>query len=144
MSDDEKAMELEALEAIYPSELEKIDDDNIQITLTASVDSSNTEDEELSSVILKVKFTGDYPSEAPILAIEPVSEVTKEQTDKLMVELKSKVEELLGMQMIYSLCQTVQEWLDQSWQDSIEKKKKRVRTGGIKKNRTFRKYRKRS
>ena len=93
---EEQAMELEALEAIYMEEFERLDGDGPAFRLTL-VPETGADDNHVS-IALRVTYTPRYPEEPPQLAVSVVRGLTDEQAAQcqaLLVEAAAG-EELLG------------------------------------------------
>ncbi|KXN82095.1 RWD domain-containing protein 1 [Leucoagaricus sp. SymC.cos] len=109
MSSGVLAEELEVLEAIYPTELTKLSDTDVQI---------DAEPEEVKDgveplkITLKVHYTDDYPQTVPDLSLEPVdTEFTKDDINQLLKELRNVGEENVGMAMTFTLVSHLRERL---------------------------------
>ncbi|KAF8323188.1 RWD-domain-containing protein [Clavulina sp. PMI_390] len=96
MSDEILAEEYEVLESIFPEELTKVGDHDL----------------ELLSVLLRVHYPPEYPDAIPDLVLTPVvGELSTEENDTLMDSMKTSGEESLGMAMVFTLVSTLQESL---------------------------------
>lgn len=60
---------------------------------------------------LKVKYTPEYPNELPILNLENEKGLSSDHVRSLYRQLVKKANELKGGEMIYELCQDVEEFL---------------------------------
>jgi len=107
--DEEKAMELEALMAIYMDDFQMVDEDHFIISLVPNPGS----EDDIVGVEMEVKYTAGYPQEAPILHLKSKKGVTKSQCVELEEKIKTQAADSLGTAMIFTLAQTVKDWLDE-------------------------------
>ncbi|KAF5357933.1 hypothetical protein D9756_001592 [Leucocoprinus leucothites] len=119
MASDVLAEELEVLEAIYPTELTKLSDTNVQI----DAEPEDVEDGvEPLRITLKVHYTDDYPQTVPELTLEPIeTEFTEEEIDQLIRELRNVGEENIGMAMTFTLVSHLREHLSRLLRARIER-----------------------
>ncbi|KAK3595223.1 hypothetical protein CHS0354_021538 [Potamilus streckersoni] len=113
--------EIEALESIYPSELEVLSRQpfhEFQINLT-----SQSEDTDVDSVscTLHVLYVEKYPDEAPIVEIRDPENLDDIDIQTLNDLIQQKVEENLGMAMVFTLISVVQEKLSDIAEDTRRK-----------------------
>ncbi|XP_054726462.1 RWD domain-containing protein 1 [Anastrepha obliqua] len=111
--------EIEALESIYYSEMEVLETEPFhKFSITIATEEYNAE-EESSGMACKLVFayTPTYPDEAPEVSIEETENVEKLYEEKLLEHLKKSIEENIGMEMIFSLVSSTQEWLNERWDD---------------------------
>lgn len=123
--------ELEVLEAIYPTELERISDTDLRI---------EAEQDELLDgypvikLLLSVHYPDAYPDVLPELKLSTVEgDVTDAEIDALVRDLLAIGEENLGMAMTFTLVSHLRELLSKlsrskkEEQDRIEKELERLR-----------------
>ncbi|XP_067619319.1 RWD domain-containing protein 1 [Eurosta solidaginis] len=111
--------EIEALESIYCSEIDVLEREPFyKFSISIATEEYNDE-EESSGLACKLVFTytPNYPDEAPEVAIEDPVNLEDMYEQKLLEHLKKTIEENLGMEMIFSLVSTAQEWLNERWDD---------------------------
>ncbi|KAG8913373.1 hypothetical protein FRC01_004576 [Tulasnella sp. 417] len=98
------AEEFEVLESIYPDELEKLEDDIIQISVAPE---EQVPDEELR-LLLRVEYPAEYPDVIPSLSIAASEgEMSAEEEETLMNRIKASAEESLGMAQTFSVVTTL-------------------------------------
>eukprot|EP01111_Echinosteliopsis_oligospora_P002008 TRINITY_DN1292_c0_g1_i1.p1 TRINITY_DN1292_c0_g1~~TRINITY_DN1292_c0_g1_i1.p1 ORF type:complete len:229 (-),score=84.62 TRINITY_DN1292_c0_g1_i1:40-726(-) len=116
MADEEKAMELEALSAIYMDDLILEDENKFEINLVPNPGS----DDDKVGITMSVEYSKDYPNSEPVLKLTSIRGVSNQQISELSSTLKSQATENLGSVMIFTLAQTVKEWLDEHNNDDDE------------------------
>jgi len=127
---EEQANELEALESIYPEELEILSRESpisFQITVKSQLCDTNFncdgEADSAAECVLLFTYTSTYPDELPeIEVIEPEeSDLDDHDVETLLKTLKQEGEENLGMAMVFTLVSVALEWV------TTNKEDKRVR-----------------
>lgn len=115
---DEQKNEIEALESIYPSELQVLATSPYHVfTIEIKGDAGDRPEDEAMSVTLKFTYVPQYPEEGPLIEAEESENLTDEDIEALMAVLKEQVEENLGMAMIFTLVSAASEWLNQHSDD---------------------------
>ncbi|XP_077540841.1 RWD domain-containing protein 1 [Haemaphysalis longicornis] len=111
---EEQKNEIEALESIYPSELQILETSPYHsFTIDIKSDASDHPEDEQMSVQLKFTYIPTYPDEGPLIEATEYSEnMSEEDVNALMDILKQQVEENLGMVMIFTLVSAATEWLN--------------------------------
>ncbi|KAJ4354449.1 Protein gir2 [Didymosphaeria variabile] len=116
MGVEEQKEELEILESIYPDEITNISDTEFRIEIQLEVTNDEGDDSEAPTIILNVRFTPNYPDEAPDLDITQPPNAPKHpyldiQDDKsvLLSSLTDTMNDNLGMQMIFTLVTTLKD-----------------------------------
>jgi len=105
--DDEKSMEIEALLAIFMDDIKLLGDDRLEIVLSSS-DSENK-----VSVSLDVRLPAGYPQqEVPSLSLRTNKGIAAHKLFDLEKSLREQAKENIGTAMIFTLAQSVKEWLD--------------------------------
>lgn len=130
---EEQDNELEALESIYPEELEKISDKpyhcfRVLIKGEAKVRDNVKE----ATVYVQITHTEKYPDEVPVMEVVDEEEALDDfMIDQLQETMKTEAEENLGMVMVFTLISVVQEKLNtlleqqaQGEIDAIDEKKR--------------------
>ncbi|XP_053212268.1 RWD domain-containing protein 1-like [Panonychus citri] len=118
---DDQIDELQALEAIYPNELEVISSEPpIKFSISIDVES---EDHEEYQVKLIFEFNDNYPEEGPSIEVDEFGGSFEEQDkDELLDMLQAEVSNNLGMVMVFTLVSAANEWLQQRC-DSLTKRR---------------------
>jgi len=120
--------EFEVLESIYPDEIEKTSDSDLQITVEP--DEQVVEDE--LSLLLKVHYPPEYPDVIPELAFEVIDgELSPAEEEDLFRGLRQLGEESLGMAMVFTLVSHLREALAAVVAARLERKKKEERDRAI-------------
>ncbi|CAK5277705.1 unnamed protein product [Mycena citricolor] len=103
----------QVLEAIYPSELQKISETCIQLEVEPE-DYDEADGDERIKVTLEVQYPPQYPDILPELSIEPIdgeSEISDSEILELLEDLRSVGEENLGIAMTFTLVSRLREQL---------------------------------
>jgi hypothetical protein len=123
---EEQRSELEALEAIYPSEFTILSEDPIAFTIVTKT----TEFEDTGeghTALLKFILTPKYPEEVPRIEVVPAEEddqtnLEPEEIEDLLSVLSQQAEENTGMAMIFTLVSVTLEWLNERHDSSVKEK----------------------
>mmetsp|Transcript_12458 Transcript_12458/g.28333 ORF Transcript_12458/g.28333 Transcript_12458/m.28333 type:complete len:227 (+) Transcript_12458:102-782(+) len=118
----EQEMEIEALEAILMEDITKLtdsekedlrlDNDALQCYRVKVEADENAEAGSFPPVLgLIFAHTEKYPDELPFLRLESLASLTVSDVDRLTEILNAKMEECLGMSMIYELCTEAKDWM---------------------------------
>ena len=62
-------------------------------------------------------YTPTYPDEAPLVEIDEPVNFEDGYEKRLLEHIQQSIEEYIGMEMIFSLVSTAQEWLNERWDD---------------------------
>ncbi|KAG6832397.1 hypothetical protein H0H92_002665 [Tricholoma furcatifolium] len=117
--------ELEVLESIYPEELSKISDRDIEIDAEPDDPVDGAEQLKLT---LCVHYTDEYPDVLPELSLKPVEgEIQEEEIESILEELRSVGNDNLGMAMTFTLVSHLREQLSQLVRDREERRIKEER-----------------
>ncbi|KAF9069657.1 RWD-domain-containing protein [Rhodocollybia butyracea] len=109
MSSEVLLEEFEVLESIYPTELSKSSEKDIQIDVEPEEAEEGLPHIKLT---LSVHYTEDYPDALPELSLAPLEgDVEQAEIDKLLEELTKVGEENLGMAMTFTLVSHLREQL---------------------------------
>ncbi|PIL23901.1 hypothetical protein GSI_13652 [Ganoderma sinense ZZ0214-1] len=101
--------EFEVLESIYPTEITKLSEREIQIDVEPD---DPVEGIEELSLAFKVEYPDEYPEALPIFSLEvQQGELDDEEVDQLLVELGKVGEKNLGMAMTFTLVTHLRERL---------------------------------
>ncbi|KAI0664906.1 RWD-domain-containing protein [Cubamyces menziesii] len=122
MSAEVLAEEFEVLESIYPTELTKISEREISITIEPD---DPVEGVEPLALALNVEYTDGYPDVQPNFALEATEgELDQSEVDHLHDELRKVGEENLGMAMTFTLVTHLRERLSALQRDREERKRR--------------------
>ncbi|XP_077211376.1 ubiquitin-conjugating enzyme family protein [Tasmannia lanceolata] len=122
--DQEKEMEIEALQAILMDDIEEIDpSDSGLITnnrcfqITLSPQEEDVDESAYTPVQLALIFshTEKYPDEPPLLNVKSLRGINAEDLKSLKEKLEQEASENLGMAMVYTLVTSAQEWLGEKF-----------------------------
>ncbi|KAG6818137.1 hypothetical protein H0H87_000042 [Tephrocybe sp. NHM501043] len=120
MSSEAVIEELEVLESIYPEELSKISDRDIEID--AEPDDPVDGAEELKATLC-VHYTDEYPDTLPELSLKSVEgNIDDEELDKILDELRLVGNDNLGMAMTFTLMSHLREQLSQLVRSRAERR----------------------
>ncbi|KAI0336428.1 RWD-domain-containing protein [Cubamyces sp. BRFM 1775] len=121
MSMEVLAEEFEVLESIYPTELTKISEREISITIEPD---DPVEGVEPLALALNVEYTDGYPDVLPNFSLEATEgELDQSEVDHLHDELRKVGEENLGMAMTFTLVTHLRERLSALQRDREERKR---------------------
>ncbi|KAF8063830.1 RWDD1 [Scenedesmus sp. PABB004] len=119
----EQEMELEALEAIFPDDLEEFDGNlpdgwsrhgktwAVTIRPPAEEGGGDEPDDHELQMQLVFAHTPTYPDEPPCLRLRSLQGLSDAELAEATAELEALAAESLGMAMIYTLVTAAQEWL---------------------------------
>ncbi|GFO36368.1 RWD domain-containing protein 1 [Plakobranchus ocellatus] len=109
---EEQRNEIEALQSIYPDEIEILQTEPFHVFTVKVVpqDADNFPDHAMSAAI-QFTYTADYPDSMPLMEYADSDNMDDKQLDSLMDFMKSQAEENLGMAMIFTIISAVQERL---------------------------------
>jgi hypothetical protein len=108
-----RGMELMSLQAIYPDEFETMNDTTGDVSFRLRVRPEIQLDMNFTEVDLVIALRPDYPeTEASLmLSVIPVVGLSPGQLAMLEKELRAKIVELVGREMVFELAQTAQDFL---------------------------------
>ncbi|KAK0503236.1 ubiquitin-conjugating enzyme/RWD-like protein [Armillaria luteobubalina] len=122
MSSDVLLEEFEVLESIYPTELTKLSETDIQIDTEPDDIAEGAEPLKLS---LRVHYGASYPDVLPDLSLEAVEgELEDDEVAKLISELNGIGEENLGMAMTFTLVSHLREQLSTLVRSRADRRRK--------------------
>lgn len=110
---EEQQNELEALESIYPDELQIIAVEPyavFTISLKSQASEDNEEEEEASCTV-QFSYVETYPDEPPVFEITETDNIEDDQVQELLDLMTEQAQENLGMVMVFTLVSAVQEKL---------------------------------
>ncbi|KAF9480143.1 RWD domain-containing protein [Pholiota conissans] len=115
--------EYEVLESIYPTELHRISEHDIEIDAEAD---DIPEGSQNVLVTLCVHYTSSYPDELPELSLKHEDpNLDESDVEKLLTELRTVGEENLGMAMTFTLVSQLREQLSILVREKEEEEKRR-------------------
>ncbi|KFM82658.1 RWD domain-containing protein 1, partial [Stegodyphus mimosarum] len=121
---EEQKNEIEALESIYPNELKILSDTpNYVFTVDIRTEPLKNDPEEYMAVSLKFSYVPSYPDEAPLIEVADSENLSDEDNTDLLSFLEGRVEENIGMVMVFTLVSEASEWLNKRLQDGILQRK---------------------
>lgn len=87
-----------------------------QIPINTEEFDKDTQESGLSCNLI-FTYTPTYPDEAPIVETDEPVNFEEGYETKLLDHLQGSIEENIGMEMIFTLVSTAQEWLNERWDD---------------------------
>lgn len=129
---EEQIIELEALEAIYMTELTVLQTKPFPIfTISIQTDESDDSEEQMST-LLKFTYVEKYPDEMPIIEIESSENLEASDEDRLLVLLEEEGQSCLGSVMIFTLVSAAIDWLKMHCDNKKENKIKEIENKKLK------------
>eukprot|EP01128_Nolandella_sp_AFSM9_P010175 TRINITY_DN6997_c0_g1_i1.p2 TRINITY_DN6997_c0_g1~~TRINITY_DN6997_c0_g1_i1.p2 ORF type:complete len:220 (-),score=79.14 TRINITY_DN6997_c0_g1_i1:389-1048(-) len=117
--DEEKEMELEALESIFMEDLTvKTAPSHYELRLVPNPDSDEPEDN-IVGVTLEVRLPAAYPDEVPTLLVRPIVGVTSKDLTHITKLIRDEAEASLGTPMIFTITSVIKEWLDDHNEEDV-------------------------
>ncbi|KAF8163281.1 RWD domain-containing protein [Crassisporium funariophilum] len=114
--------ELEVLESIYPTELLRLSENDVEIEAEADDLPDGAEN---LLVTLCVHYTPDYPEELPRLSLKHDHlNIDEEDVDELLAGLRTVGEENLGMAMTFTLVSHLREQISQLVRTKLEEQRR--------------------
>ncbi|XP_063706956.1 RWD domain-containing protein 1 [Culicoides brevitarsis] len=124
---EDQCNEIEALDSIYCGEMEILETEPFhKFGIPIATEEFNTEDQtEGLACKLIFTYTSRYPDEGPLVDVEDPINFEDEILDERLVEhINEVIQENLGMEMIFTLVSSAQEYLNLRW-DDLKKEKER-------------------
>jgi len=122
--EDDQALEIEALKAIYMDDFEELEENpkTFQIRLLPNPGQENNH----VGLVLHVVYTREYPNELPEFKVKKTHGITGEQLTIIEEKLTQQATESVGTPMVYNLAQICKEWLDDNNidQEEIDRQRK--------------------
>uniref|UniRef100_A0A1B0CKR5 RWD domain-containing protein n=1 Tax=Lutzomyia longipalpis TaxID=7200 RepID=A0A1B0CKR5_LUTLO len=116
---EDQANEIEALDSIYCGELEILATEpyhRFKLPIATEEYNADTQENGLRCDLI-FTYTEKYPDTAPLVEIEDPINFLDDYEKRLVEHIEETVAEHLGMEMIFSLVSSAQEWLNQRWDD---------------------------
>mmetsp|Transcript_17336 Transcript_17336/g.18075 ORF Transcript_17336/g.18075 Transcript_17336/m.18075 type:complete len:318 (+) Transcript_17336:49-1002(+) len=104
-----QAEEIEALQAIYPDELQSLS--GPPYTFKIKLVPLPGQDNNHVAVDLNCSFPSDYPSIPPVIDVELKKGLASKQKEEILNIIKTQAEDNLGAPSIYTITEAVREWL---------------------------------
>ncbi|XP_005175295.1 RWD domain-containing protein 1 [Musca domestica] len=111
--------EIEALDSIYCGDMQILEKEpfhKFQIPIATEEFNKETQENGLSCYLV-FTYTPTYPDEAPVVEVDEPVNFQEDYEQRMLEHLKSTIEENIGMEMIFTLVSTAQEWLNERWDD---------------------------
>jgi len=108
---EEQKNEIEAIESIYPGELQILSTRPFHVFEMTVASQSNRDDVENASCVLQFTYTARYPDEAPLMDVKSVENIDESYSTEILDLMKQLAEENLGMVMVFIIFSAVQDKL---------------------------------
>ncbi|XP_065078520.1 RWD domain-containing protein 1 [Ochlerotatus camptorhynchus] len=111
---EDQCNEIEALDSIYCGELEVLQSEPLhrfKLPIATTEYDQEIETEGLSCKLV-FSYTGKYPDTAPLVEIEDSENFRDGYEEGLLEHIQETIQENLGIEMIFSLVSSAQEWLN--------------------------------
>jgi len=108
---EEQKNEIEAIESIYPGELQILSTSPFHVFEMTAASQSTRDDVENASCVLQFTYTSRYPDEAPLMDVKSVDNIDESYSTEILDLMKQLAEENLGMVMVFIIFSAVQEKL---------------------------------
>jgi len=115
---EEQKNEIEALESIYPEEIEILQESPHIFTVKVSSQETdchqNPQAEQTPDMVgctVQFTYTPNYPDEVPLMEMESTENLEDDQIDMIQDFLKEQAEENIGMVMVFTIISALQEKL---------------------------------
>jgi len=119
--------EIEALDSIYCGEMEILSTEPYhRFKVPISTEEFNSSEENGLSCHLVFTYTEKYPDTAPITEIEDAINFEKSYSARLIDHINETIAENLGIEMIFSLVSSAQEWLNVLWDEHKKEEENRL------------------
>ncbi|KAH8332524.1 hypothetical protein KR074_004734 [Drosophila pseudoananassae] len=116
---EDQTNEVEALDSIYCGEMEVLATEpfhKFQIPIATEEYNAEENDNGLACKLI-FTYTETYPDGAPLVEIEEPENFEDTFEERLLEHLRQTIEENLGMEMVFSLVSSAQEWLNERWDE---------------------------
>lgn len=130
---EEQSNEIEALESIYPEELNILETEPFyKFEIPVKVEYTNdVYEDDTATLTLQFEYTAKYPDEAPLISISESEGVEDELLEQLNTTIIEQTEENVGMVIVFTIVSAVQEkmqeLLEQLMKQRQEDKEERIR-----------------
>jgi len=122
--EEEQRNEMEALQAIYPDEIEIVDEKpHYSFKIKIMPQDADSFPDHAMSVLLLFTYTPDYPDSAPVMEFEDSENMDDMQLRTLMDFMNGQCEENLGMAMCFTVISAVQEELTCMMEKAVQEEK---------------------
>ena len=106
---EEQNNEIEALESIYPDELEVVEVEPFHIFNVVIKPTELQDTDETASCTVQFQYVSNYPDVPPIFKITDMENLDEEHEDVLNDLVYEQISENLGMAMVFSIVSAIQE-----------------------------------
>uniref|UniRef100_A0A1I8NTN3 RWD domain-containing protein n=1 Tax=Stomoxys calcitrans TaxID=35570 RepID=A0A1I8NTN3_STOCA len=116
---EDQTNEIEALDSIYCGDMQILETEPLhkfQIPIATEEFDKETQENGISCNLI-FTYTPTYPDEAPNVEIDEPVNFEDGYEKRLLEHLQTSIEENMGMEMIFTLVSTAQEWLNERWDD---------------------------
>lgn len=110
---EDQELEVEALTAIFTEGKEFVRVSDTEFLLKLLPDSSEETVNHVRAT-LRIKYTDEYPDEAPDWSLEEMDSLPDEKQEKLKAVIEEVVMSSIGMAMVYSMAEACQEYLKEN------------------------------
>ncbi|XP_065371555.1 RWD domain-containing protein 1 [Calliphora vicina] len=121
---EDQSNEIEALDSIYCGDMEILETEpfhKFQIPIATEEYDKEQGDNGLACYLV-FTYTPTYPDEAPLVEIDEPVNFDDGYEKRLLEHVEKSIEEYIGMEMIFSLVSTAQEWLNERWDEFTKSK----------------------
>jgi len=113
-------LELEALEAIFLEDYTLLSENPRLVQLRLLPFPNDDDEENHVGVLMSFTLQPDYPDVAPKIELESLMGLTENQCLELLDNIVALANESLGMPMIFTLAESLKEWLDANNSDHTD------------------------
>lgn len=118
---EEQRNEIEALESIYPDEIEVVSVEPFHIFNVTVKPTELKDTDETASCTVQFQYVANYPDEAPKFKITDTENLEEEHEDVLVELINEQITENLGMVMVFTIVSAVQEKIAKIVEDRARK-----------------------
>lgn len=125
---EEQNNEIEALESIYPEEIEVLKTKPYHVfTITIhSQETDQSEEEDQASCVIQFSYVEKYPEEPPLFEIVDNENLEDDQIEEIISLINEQIEENIGMVVVFTIVSAVQEKLTVMVEDSKRRKQEEI------------------
>jgi len=108
---EEQQMEVEALEAIYMDDFNKISESPLEYKVYLEPEQGAGEEENHVSLYLTIKVPATYPEVVPEMSIEVKKGLGEHHIQEIRQIIDTEAQENIGMAMVFTIAEKIKEWL---------------------------------
>ncbi|KAG4080211.1 hypothetical protein HA402_008282 [Bradysia odoriphaga] len=124
---EDQTNEIEALDSIYCGEMEILATEPFhRFKLPISTEEFSTDEDNGLACHLVFTYTEKYPDTAPLVEIEDDVNFEDTYSARLIDHINETITENLGIEMIFSLVSSAQEWLNVRWDEHKKEEENRL------------------